>query len=58
MLSLIIKLKFANRLSYVNNFMPYDSRFSVPLVVFVLLNFNLTKVMKYLSVIFIVIQHM
>ena len=58
MFSLIIELKFADRLSYVNNFMPYDSRFSVPLVVFVLLIFNLTKVMKYLSVIFIVIQHM
>jgi hypothetical protein len=33
MFSLIIELKFADRLSYVNNFMPYDSRFSVPLVV-------------------------
>jgi hypothetical protein len=58
MFSLIIELKFADRLSYVNRFMPYDSRFSMPLVVFVLLNFNLIKVMKYLLVIFIVIQHM
>lgn len=51
MFSLIIELKFADRLSYVNNFMPYDSRFSVPLVVFNSLNFNLIKVIKYISVI-------
>lgn len=57
MLSLIIELKFADRLSYVNSFLPYDNRFSVPLVVFVLLNFNLIKVMKYPLIVLLVIQY-
>jgi len=52
-----IELKFADRLSYVNNFMPYDSRFSLPLIVSIRYDLNIIKGKFYQLKIFLVIQH-
>lgn len=48
---------FADCLSYVNNFLLYFSRFSVPLVVFVFYNLNIVKITKYQMIVLFVIQH-
>ncbi len=42
----VSRTNFADRISYVNSFLLYESRFSVPLIVFVFVDFNRNLVIQ------------